>query len=101
MTMPGCSTRRVPSLDRRMLKKPLAAGGTVRSGRYAEGVRRAVGDAVVHPALGAGRVSAREKRVVLGAEHEVVVLALADGLSVTLPMQLARDLLRPLVSEAA
>jgi transcription-repair coupling factor (superfamily II helicase) len=62
-----------------MLKKPLAAGGTVRSGRYAEGVRLAVGDAVVHPALGAGRVSAREKRVVLGAEHEVVVLALADG----------------------
>jgi CarD family transcriptional regulator, regulator of rRNA transcription len=38
--------------------------------------------------------------VVLGAEHEVVVLALAEGLSVTLPMQLARELLRPLVSEA-
>jgi RNA polymerase-interacting CarD/CdnL/TRCF family regulator len=38
--------------------------------------------------------------MVLGAEQEVVVLALADGLSVTLPMPLARELLRPLVSEA-
>jgi CarD family transcriptional regulator len=83
-----------------MLKKPLAAAGTARSGRYAEGVKLAVGDAVVYPAHGAGRVAAREKRVVLGAEQEVVVLALADGLSVTLPMQLARELLRPLVSEA-
>ena len=54
----------------------------------------------MYPAHGAGRVAAREKRVVLGAEQEVVVLELADGLSVTLPMQLARELLRPLVSEA-
>jgi CarD family transcriptional regulator, regulator of rRNA transcription len=54
----------------------------------------------VYPAHGAGRVAAREKRVVLGAEQEVVVLALIDGLSVTLPMQLAHELLRPLVSEA-
>ena len=38
--------------------------------------------------------------MVFGAEQEVVVLELADGLSVTLPMQLARELLRPLVSEA-
>lgn len=37
--------------------------------------------------------------MVLGAEQDVVVLELADGLSVTLPMQLARELLRPLVSE--
>ena len=63
-------------------------------------MKLAVGDAVVYPAYGAGRVAAREKRVVLGAEQEVVVLELADGLSVTLPMQLARKLLRPLVSEA-
>lgn len=54
----------------------------------------------MYPAQGAGRVAAREKRVVLGAAQEVVVLALADGLSVTLPVQLARALLRPLVSEA-
>ena len=59
-----------------------------------------VGDVVVYPALGAGRVAAREKSVVLGAEQEVIVLALADGLSVTLPIQLAHELLRPLVSEA-
>jgi transcription-repair coupling factor (superfamily II helicase) len=65
---------------------PLAAGGTVRRGRYAEGVKLAVGDAVVYPAHGAGRVAARETRVILGAEQEVVVLALADGLSITLPM---------------
>ena len=98
--MTGRSTRRVPLLDRRMLKKPLAARGTVRRGRYPERVKLAVGDVVVHAALGAGRVAAREKTVVLGAEQEVVVLELADGLSVTLPVQLARELLRPLVSEA-
>jgi CarD family transcriptional regulator len=63
-------------------------------------VKLAVGDGVVYAAYGAGRVAAREKRVVLGAEQEVVVLELADGLSVTLPMQRARELLRPLVSEA-
>jgi RNA polymerase-interacting CarD/CdnL/TRCF family regulator len=63
-------------------------------------VKLAVGDVAVYPALGAGRVAARETRVVLGAEQEVVVLALADGLSVTLPLQLAHELLRPLVSEA-
>jgi hypothetical protein len=33
--------------------------------------------------------------VVLGAEQEVVVLELADGLSVKLPMQRAREQLRP------
>ena len=63
-------------------------------------MKLAVGDVVVYPAHGAGRVVAREKRVVLGAEQEVVVLELADGLSVTLPMQLACELLRPLLSEA-
>ena len=54
----------------------------------------------MYPAHGAGRVAAREKRVVLGAEQEVVVLEVADGLWVTLPMQRARELLRPLVSKA-
>ena len=73
---------------------------TVGSGRHAEGVKLAVGDAVVYPGHGAGRVAAREKRVVFGAKQEVVVLELGDGLSVTLPMQLACELLRPLVSEA-
>ena len=90
-------TRRVPLLDRRKLGGH-SPQGTVPRGRYAEEVKLAVGDVVVYPAHGAGRVAAREKRVVLGAEQEVVVLELADGLSVTLPMQLARELLRPLVS---
>jgi len=74
--------------------------GTDRRGRYFEVVRLAVGDAVVYPGHGAGRVAARGKMVVFDAEQEVVVLELGDGLSVTLPMQLAWELLRPLVSEA-
>jgi len=39
--------------------------------------------------------------MVQGIEREVVVLGLADGLSVTLPVDLARTQLRPLLSEAA
>ena len=38
--------------------------------------------------------------MVLGVEQEIVVLEFAGGLSVTLPMQRAREQLRPLVSEA-
>ena len=49
---------------------------------------------------GVGRVVAREKRVVLGAPGDILVLELADGLSVTLPLERARRLLRPLLSEA-
>ena len=49
---------------------------------------------------GAGRVAATGKTVVLGVEQEIVVLEFAGGLSVTLPMQRAREQLRPLVSEA-
>ncbi len=55
---------------------------------------------VAYAPHGAGRIAAREKREVLGVEQEVVVLELGDGLSITLPMQRARELLRPLVSEA-
>jgi CarD family transcriptional regulator len=61
-------------------------------------VRLAVGDVVVYPAHGVGRVAAREKR--LGAAQEILVLELADGLSVTLPVERARELLRPLLSDA-
>ena len=49
---------------------------------------------------GAGHVAARERRIVLGRRQEVVVLALAGGLSVELPMERAHELLRPLASEA-
>jgi RNA polymerase-interacting CarD/CdnL/TRCF family regulator len=55
---------------------------------------------VVYAAHGVGRVAAREKRMVLGAAQEVLVLELADGLSVTLPLGRARELLRPLLSKA-
>jgi hypothetical protein len=49
-----------------------------------------------------GRAASRPggKTVVLGVEQEIVVLELAHGLSVTLPMQRAREQLWPLVSEA-
>jgi CarD family transcriptional regulator len=63
-------------------------------------VRLAVGDVVVYPAHGVGRVVAREQRMVQGAPREVVVLQLAETLSVTLPIELAATLLRPLLSEA-
>jgi CarD family transcriptional regulator len=57
-----------------------------------------VGDVVVYAAHGAGRVVARERRLVQGVMQDVVVLELADGLSVTLPVEHARGLLRPLLS---
>ena len=63
-------------------------------------VRLAVGDTVVYASHGAGHVAAREKRVILGKRQEVIVLALAGGLSVELPMERAHELLRPLASEA-
>jgi CarD family transcriptional regulator, regulator of rRNA transcription len=69
-------------------------------GGYAERVRLAVGDLVAYPAHGAGRIVARERRMGHGASQEVVVLEFADALSVTLPVELARTLLRPLLNQA-
>jgi RNA polymerase-interacting CarD/CdnL/TRCF family regulator len=87
--------------DRRQLRKPNRGRAVPdRHGRYFDGVRLAVGDVVVYASHGAGRVAALGKTVVLGVEQEIVVVELAEGLSVTLPMQRARELLRPLVSEA-
>jgi RNA polymerase-interacting CarD/CdnL/TRCF family regulator len=54
-----------------------------------------VGDLVVYGQHGAGPITAREVRVVLGEEQEVVVIALAHGLSVELPLARAEELLRP------
>jgi RNA polymerase-interacting CarD/CdnL/TRCF family regulator len=62
-------------------------------------MRLVVGDVVVYGAHGVGRVSARKRRVI-GAAQEILVLELAEGLSVTLPVELARELLRPLLSKA-
>ena len=56
---------------------------------------------VVYASHGAGHAAARERRVVLGKRQEVIVLALAGGLSVELPMERAHELLRPLASGGA
>lgn len=55
---------------------------------------------VVYSPHGVGKVTAREKRVVLGVEQEVVVLELVDGLHVTLTVERALAQLRPLITEA-
>jgi CarD family transcriptional regulator len=60
----------------------------------------AVGDVVVYPAYGVGRIALREERLVLGEKTEILVLELAEGLSVTLSLEHADRLLRPLLSEA-
>jgi RNA polymerase-interacting CarD/CdnL/TRCF family regulator len=54
---------------------------------------------VVYGAHGAGTITAREIRDVQGEEHAVIVivLALADGLSVELPLARAEESLRPVV----
>jgi CarD family transcriptional regulator len=63
-------------------------------------LRLAVGDTVVYGAHGAGTVVARETRSVDGDQQTVVVIALAGGLSVQLPLALAEEQLRPIVDEA-
>jgi CarD family transcriptional regulator len=54
----------------------------------------------VYPPHGIGRIAARETRVVLGVEEEVVVIEFDNDLSVTLPLSRAHELIRPPVSEA-
>jgi RNA polymerase-interacting CarD/CdnL/TRCF family regulator len=63
-------------------------------------VKLTVGDVVVYAAYGVGRIVAREKRVIVGADQEIVVLELAHGLTVTLPLERAIRQLRPPVDEA-
>ena len=48
----------------------------------------------------AGHVTARESKVVLGSRQEVIALALTGGLRVELPLERARELLRPLANES-
>jgi CarD family transcriptional regulator, regulator of rRNA transcription len=62
-------------------------------------VKLAVGDVVVYGAHGAGTVETRETRSVDGEQQTVVVVALAGGLSVQLPLALAQERLRALVDE--
>ena len=59
-----------------------------------------VGAVVAYPPHGVGRVSAREKRLVLGVEEEVVIIELGNDLSVTLPISRAEEQLRPPATEA-
>jgi CarD family transcriptional regulator len=63
-------------------------------------VKLDVGSVVAYPPHGVGRISSREKKVVLGVEEEVVVIELANELSVTLPVSRATDLLRPPATES-
>ena len=63
-------------------------------------MRLTVGDVVVYAAYGVGRIVAREKRVIVGADQEIVVLELANGLTVILPLERAIGQLRPPVDEA-
>jgi CarD family transcriptional regulator len=62
-------------------------------------VKLIVGDVVVYAAYGVGRIVAREKRVIVGVDQEIVVLELAHGLTVTLPLERAIWQLRPPVDE--
>jgi len=74
-------------------------GGRLARG-YALSVKLSVGDVVVYPPHGVGRVAARRTEVVLGTRQKVVVLALDGDLSVTLTLDRAQELLRPLVDES-
>ena len=51
-----------------------------------------IGAVVAYPPHGVGRIAAREKKVVLGVEEEVVIIELGNELSVTLPLARAQDL---------
>jgi len=62
-------------------------------------VKLAVGDVVVYGAHGAGTVETRETRNVDGELQTMVVVALAGGLKVHLPLALAQEQLRAPVDE--
>src|SRR5215831_5351231 len=62
-------------------------------------MRLAVGDLVVYGSHGAGAIVARRTRNVSGERQVVIVLALAGGLSVELPLARADELLRTVADE--
>jgi CarD family transcriptional regulator len=64
-----------------------------------QALRVSVGDDVVYGTHGVGVVASRGTRVVGNEDRAVVVIALADGLSVELPVALAEELLRPVAGE--
>jgi CarD family transcriptional regulator len=59
----------------------------------------AVGDTVVYAAHGIGLIVAREQKRVGGTERDCVVVDLAAGLRVTLPLEDAAERLRAVVDE--
>ena len=63
-------------------------------------MRLAIGELVVYGAHGAGSITDRVIRSVRGEEQVVVVLALANGLSVELPLARAEASLRPIADDA-
>ena len=63
-------------------------------------MRLAIGEPVVYGSHGAGSITDRVIRTVRGEEQEVVVLALANGLSVELPLARAETSLRPIADDA-
>ena len=63
-------------------------------------MRLAIGELVVYGAHGAGSITDRVIRTVGDEEHVVVVLSLANGLSVELPLARAEDALRPIADDA-
>ena len=63
-------------------------------------MKLAVGDIVVYRSHGAGPVTARESKVILGTRQEVIELELNGGLRVELPLERAHELLRPLATES-
>jgi CarD family transcriptional regulator len=60
----------------------------------------AIGDVVVYGAYGVGRVVALEQNCVAGTERECIVIELAAGLRVTLPVEDAAERLRAVVNDA-
>ena len=62
-------------------------------------MRLAVGDLVVYGSHGAGAIVARRTRDLFGNRQVVVVLALAGGLSVELPLARADTFLRPIADQ--
>src|SRR5262249_31601971 len=61
----------------------------------ARSMKLAVGDVVVYGNHGTGVIAARKEQTILGTEHEVIVIHLEDDLPITLPLDLAREQLRP------
>jgi RNA polymerase-interacting CarD/CdnL/TRCF family regulator len=71
-----------------------------RGGGTLERVDLSVGRIVVYRGHGVGRIHEKSKRLIGDIEHEVVLIELVNGLSVSLPLERARLLCRPLASES-